>query len=138
MSREWRFEELKIDQRASYLHQVTKKDVDDFAVISGDMTALHIDPVYARKEHFRDRVVHGMFLGALVSRLVGMELPGKYSLLLSAHLYFKKPVYIGDELIVEGKIRHKSESTRIVDMHIGILRNKETVTEGLVHVRVLF
>ena len=136
-AQEWLFHELQIDQQASYQYRVAEKDLDAFAQVSGDMNPLHMDPVFAKDEQFHGRVAHGMFLGALVSQLVGMRLPGLYSLILTEQLDFKKPVYIGDELFIEGRIRHRSEATKIIEIQISIIRNGESVSEGMVRVRLL-
>jgi 3-hydroxybutyryl-CoA dehydratase len=77
-----------------------------------------------------------MFLGALVSQLIGMHLPGRDSLLVRETLEFKKPVYVDDVVIVRGTLASKSESTHLVEMTIAIERGNDTVATGVAHVKV--
>ena len=100
------------------------------------MNPLHVDDRYAKTTKYGRRVVHGMFLAALVSQLIGMQLPGKRSLLVSETLAFKKPVYIGDTVVVKAVTASKSSSTRLVELSISIARAAEVVAAGNAVVRV--
>lgn len=131
------FASIAVGESASFEHHVTADDVDTFATISGDSNPLHVDDAYAKATSFGKRVVHGMFLCALVSQLVGMHLPGKRALLMKESLEFSKPVYIGDTVSVSGTVGAKSESTRILSIDISITAGGNTVAEGAVSVRVL-
>lgn len=136
-AKEKKFEDIKIGDSASFSRIITDKDLINFSDVSGDYNPLHLDEEYAVRTEFKGRVVYGMFMAALVSRLVGMELPGKRALLLKESLEFKKPARIGDRVRVEGKVAHKSTGTRILELLIKIIRGKEILTAGTVHVRVL-
>ena len=131
------FESLKVGESASLLHQITEQDIGQFSRLSGDYNPLHSDDSYAREAGFASRVVHGMFIGALVSQIVGMRLPGKYALLMRESLEFKKPVFIGETLVIEGTIAAKSEATKIIELSIIVTRGGEIIVLGNVHVRVL-
>ena len=131
------FEDIKIGESAFFEKVILESDLDKFAELSGDYNPLHIDNNYAAQTELNSRVVHGMFLGALISRLVGMELPGKRALLMKECLEFKKPVRIGDELLIEGKVVHKSKATQLIELYIEISRDKEIVVVGVIHVKIL-
>ncbi len=131
------WDSIAVGERASLEHVVTAEDVDSFAVISGDHNPLHTDATYARKTQFKKRVVHGMYLAALVSQLVGMHLPGKRALLMKESLEFKKPVHIDDVIRVEGHVTAKSDSTKILTIDISISVGSTHVAGGVVSVRVL-
>ena len=131
------FESLKVGESASLLHQITEQDIGQFSRLSGDYNPLHSDDSYAREAGFASLVVHGMFIGALVSQIVGMRLPGKYALLMRESLEFKKPVFIGETLVIEGTIAAKSEATKIIELSIIVTRGGEIIVLGNVHVRVL-
>jgi 3-hydroxybutyryl-CoA dehydratase len=130
------FSSLQIGEESSLTHRVSADDVDGFASLSGDHNPLHVDDDYAAQTPHKRRVVHGMFLGALVSRMIGMQLPGVRSLLVRESLEFKKPVHIGDEVTVLGKIMNKSESTRLVQISIVIKCGDTIVATGDAHVKV--
>ncbi len=127
---------LRVGETASFEHTISEADVRAFADLSGDHSPLHIDDVYAHASAYAGLVVHGMFLGALVSRLVGMHLPGKRALLLAESLTFKKPVYIGDTVHVEGVIAHVSDATQSITVDIRIHAGGVLVAAGEVHAQV--
>jgi len=131
------FSSLVIGETASVKRCITLDDVNAFAALSGDFSPLHADKAFAASTLFGKQVVHGMFLGSLVSQLVGMQLPGRYALLLKIELEFKKPVFIDDTVIVRGILTTKSMSTKIIEVKISITRAHELIATGKVHVRVL-
>jgi acyl dehydratase len=131
------FHSLKVGEVASLTHRITDADVDSFASLSGDRNPLHVDDDFAAKTSFKKRVVHGMFLGALVSQLIGMQLPGRRSLLVRESLEFKMPAHIGDEVTVTGTLASRSDSTRLVQITFVINRGKDIVASGEAHVKVV-
>jgi 3-hydroxybutyryl-CoA dehydratase len=131
------FESLRVGETCTRTHTITAEHISAFAAISGDHNPLHMDESYAAVTQFKKPLVHGMFLGALVSELVGMHLPGMRCLLVKETLEFKLPVFVGDTVHIEGTLAHKSEVARILEIHIRILRDADTVAEGTVHTRVI-
>lgn len=131
------FEDLREGETASFEVVVDDAAIAAFASLSGDANPLHTDAAYASKTQFDRCIAHGMLLGAYVSRLVGMHLPGKRSLLLKETLEFKKPVVSGSRIQVVGTIVKKSESTRVVELAITITSAEEILCSGTAHVRVL-
>ena len=136
-AREVVYASLVEGEQASFSHLITEADVDIFASLSGDHNPLHTDDTYAATTQFGKRVVHGMLLGSLVSRLVGMHLPGRYALLVKETLEFKKPVLIGDTVMVTGTLTRKSDATKLIDIQVVIAVGDTVVTRGEVMVRML-
>ena len=130
------FASISVGEAASFEKIISEDDVRAFAVLSGDYNPLHMDDAYARSTSFGARVVHGMLLAGLVSRLNGMQLPGKRALLMKESLEFKKPVYIGDTVTVEGTLTRVSPATHIVELDIHIQVGGTLVATGNVHVQV--
>ena len=95
---------IRIGEEASFERIISNEDVQAFADISGDYNPLHMDDEYASTTEFGRRIVHGMFLGALVSRLIGMHLPGRRALLMEESIEFKNPCTSGTRL----KLRERS------------------------------
>ena len=131
------FESLTIGESASLEHMISENDIARFSELSGDYNPLHVDDSYATTAGFGKRVVHGFFLGSLVSQLVGMRLPGKYALLMRESLEFKKPAFIDETIVITGTIVAKSEATKIIELSINITRGGETITTGSAYARVL-
>ena len=128
---------ITLGESAFFEHTISAEDVRVFADISGDHNELHTDETYVKTTPFKEIVVHGMYLGALVSRFVGMYLPGKYCLLIKETLEFKKPVHVGQSVRVSGTIVHKSDAARLLEISIVITRGDEIVAEGAVLTKVL-
>lgn len=99
---------LEPGARATWSHVVTAEDVEAFAELSGDRHPIHLDDDYARSRGYRGRIAHGMLLGAFVSRVLGMDLPGSAGVTMSQRLEFAGPVYVGDRIEVEVELRHAS------------------------------
>jgi acyl dehydratase len=133
------FDDISLGQTASFQHIITEDEVNRFAELSGDYNPLHVDAGYAAKVQFGRRIVHGMFLGALISRLVGMHLPGRRCLYLSQSLNFSLPVFIGEMVEVVGKVGYKQESEKIliVETNVYKLPSNSAAVRGTATVKVL-
>lgn len=107
------FGSLNKGETVTFYRSISECDVDCFAQLSGDNNPLHLDNVYAQSTPYGERIVHGMFLGLLLSRLVGKHLPGRRALLMKESLEFKKPVRIGDTVTASGWLVSKSERRRV-------------------------
>lgn len=129
------FDSITTGEEVTLSRHITEEDVNSFASVSGDFSPLHVDESYAAATPFKRRVVHGMFLGALVSQLVGMRLPGINALLIKETLEFKKAVFIDDTVSVSAIVANKSAATRIIELNISITREDEEVTAGQVFVK---
>jgi acyl dehydratase len=129
--------DIKVGDSASFRRSFTDADVEAFAKLSGDENPLHTDDAYAATTHFGRRLVHGMLVGSLCSTLVGMYLPGKHCLYLEQNLSFKKPVHIGDELLVSGTVTAKSESTSVLTISISITNGTAEVVQGMAKVKLI-
>jgi 3-hydroxybutyryl-CoA dehydratase len=99
-----RFEELSIGQTAVISETITDSHISRFAELSGDRNPLHLNDTWAAKTRFGGRIAHGAFTGALVSRVLGMELPGTNSVYLSQSLKFLAPVRPGDTVNARAEV----------------------------------
>lgn len=137
-SKNLNFEEISIGQKVSFDLQITKEMVEKFAEVSGDYNPLHMDENYAKNSQFKQRISHGMLLGSFFSQLVGMHIPGKKCLYLSQNLNFHNPCYIDDEIFVDGTVKQKSNSTRMLEIKTTIHNKKnDLLVDGIARVMVL-
>ena len=67
-----------------------------FAEVSGDRNPIHLDEAVAATSRFGRRIAHGGILFALVSRVLGMEMPGMGTVYLGQTCRFMSPVFLGD------------------------------------------
>lgn len=93
-----KIENYYIGQSAT-LKKVFKSDeVMAFADLSLDNNPIHIDEDYAEHSRFGRRLVHGFFVGSLISAVFGTKLPGEGAIYLHQEMNFRKPVFHGDEI----------------------------------------
>jgi 3-hydroxybutyryl-CoA dehydratase len=92
---------LAVGASAVRTRVISDADIRAFAALSGDDNPVHLDDDYAARSMFKGRVVHGMLAGALISALLGTELPGPGAVYLSQTLEFKRPIRPGDEVTIK-------------------------------------
>ena len=116
------FAEIRLGDGASLHRQVTARDIQLFAAVSGDVNPAHVDVLYAKTSHFHEIIAHGMLGGSLISTVLGTQFPGPGTIYLGQTLKFLKPVHIGDTLTVTVSVtsldagnRHVVLATRCVD-----------------------
>jgi phosphotransacetylase/acyl dehydratase len=109
------FDEIDVGDHASLVRTLAQRDIELFAAMSGDVNPAHMDPDYARTDLFHRVIAHGMWGGALVSTVLGTELPGPGTVYLSQDLHFSRPIGLGDTVTVTVTAREKFADThRIV------------------------
>ena len=127
---EYTFDEIEMGLTKQFQIIITESMIDDFAKISGDYNPLHMDEKFAQSRDFKNRVCHGMLLGSLFSRLIGMYVPGKYGLYFSQTLNFVNPTIVDDAVTVTGKVISKSESTKIIELKTTIKNSSHVLVDG--------
>jgi len=109
------FDEININDTANLTHTLTQRDIELFAIMSGDVNPAHVDPEYAKNDMFHQIVAHGMWGGALISTLLGTQLPGPGTIYLNQTLNFLHPIVLGDTVVVTVRVTKKyilSEANR--------------------------
>ena len=125
------FDQIEIGLTKKFHVNITQLLVDEFAKISGDFSPIHVDDEFAKSTKFGRKIVHGMLLASLLSRMVGMYLPGKYALYSSQTLEFHNPCFVGDKITVSSIVNDKSESTKIIKIETKITnKNKDILLYG--------
>lgn len=89
-------EDLEVGMARSMQKVVSERMIAAFAELSSDHNPVHLDEVYARKTVFGGRIAHGLLTGALISAVIGEQLPGHGSIYLKQDLKFLGPVRPGD------------------------------------------
>jgi len=98
------FEDLVVGDSAEMSFAVTESVIETFADVSGDDNPVHLDEAYAKTTPFGTRIAHGMLSAGFISALIGTKLPGYGSIYLSQTMRFRRPVKIGDEVVVRAVI----------------------------------
>lgn len=125
------FDEIEVGDSASLTRTLTEKDIKVFAIMSGDINPAHVDAEYAESDMFKKIIGHGMWGGALISTVLGTQLPGPGTIYIGQTIRFKKPVAIGDTLTVTVKAIEKNpEKKRVIFECECRNQNDDVVMEG--------
>jgi phosphotransacetylase/acyl dehydratase len=108
------FNELELGETASLVRTLTYKDVEVFAIMSGDINPAHVDAEFAKSDMFHKVVAHGMWGGALISTVLGTQMPGPGTIYVDQSLHFHRPVGLGDTITVTLKVARKIDDTHRV------------------------
>ncbi len=125
-------DELQVGASASLSRSFTQDDVQAFALLSGDVNPSHVDPAFAASDRFHQVVAHGMWSAALLSNLLGTQLPGPGTVYLGQTLRFQHPVFLGDTVraTVTVSALHRGAAPHAT-LHCSVVNQRnETVAEG--------
>lgn len=125
-----RLTEIEEGRESAFSREICAGDIDAFAEVSGDFSPLHMDAEFARARGYADRVVHGAFLAGLVSRLIGMQLPGKEAVWQNLALTFHAPTYPGYRVEVRGTVQRKLEALGAMQLAVEIRHEGKTLVSG--------
>ena len=107
------FDEIRLGDTASLVRTLTHKDIEVFAIMSGDVNPAHVDETFAKSDMFHKVVAHGMWGAALISTVLGTELPGPGTIYIDQSLHFGRPVGLGDTITVTVESREEDTRKRI-------------------------
>ena len=134
----YKFDDIKVGLEQHFSVKVDANKLDKFLEISGDINPLHSDSSYSKSKGFLDRVVYGMLTSSFYSTLVGVYLPGKFCILQGIDIQFSKPVYIGDILLVTGKVSYINEAYKQLEIKATIKnQNTKKVSKATIKVGVM-
>ena len=91
-------EDIEIGMSRSLSKTIGDAEIRAFAELSTDHNPVHLDDAYAQDTIFEGRIAHGMLTAALISAVIGEQLPGHGSVYLGQSLKFRAPVRPGDRV----------------------------------------
>jgi len=125
------FQEIQIGDTARMERPLTKEDVELFGLLVGDMNPTHFSDEYARMLLERDKLVgHSMWGGALISSLLGNDLPGPGTVYQSQQFEFHRAVELGDILTitVTAKSKDSADGSVVFDCRAVNQRDEDVIT----------
>lgn len=136
------------DQFSSPARTVTEADVVNFAGLSGDYNALHVDQEYAKETVYGGRIAHGLLGLTIASGLfTRTELNRRMNKTIVAMLgidswKFRGPLRIGDTIHLQVEIVDKKETSKgdrgIVFFKRMVVNQKgEEIQEGIIPMMIL-
>ena len=128
------YDEIAVGDFADLTRTLRPKDIEVFAVMSGDVNPAHVDAEYARTDMFQGIITHGMWGGALISAVLGTELPGPGTVFVDQSLRFETPVGLGDTITVRVEVTEKQDHGRLLLACTCVNQQGKTVIEGVARV----
>ena len=123
-------EDLSIGMTSSFEKTITAKDIDAFAVITGDTNPVHLDEEYAATTPFKTRIAHGMMSAGLISTVLGTQLPGPGCIYLDQQIKFRAPVFINDTVVATVTVEDINQRRGRVSLKTQCFVNDKMVADG--------
>jgi len=123
-------EDIEIGMTRGLQKRVTDHDIALFAEVSTDRNPVHLDDAYAQDTIFEGRIAHGMLTAALISAVIGEQLPGHGSVYLGQSLRFMAPVRPGDLVRAEVRVLAIDHARRRVTLETLCLVGDTVVLKG--------
>jgi len=129
------FDEIKVGDTASLTRTLTRHDIEIFAAMSGDINPIHTDEEFAHHDLFHRIIAHGMWGGALISTVLGTELPGPGTIYLSQTLAFHHPIAVGDTVVVTVAVKEKKTREKSILLQCRLTnQDGQAVIDGIADV----
>ncbi|MDE2875374.1 MAG: MaoC/PaaZ C-terminal domain-containing protein [Gemmatimonadota bacterium] len=107
---------------------VTPDRMAAFTALSGDTNPIHMDRQSARDFGHPEQMAYAGLLLAEVSRIIGVHLPGPGAVCVSYHFDFTAPVSVGESVLFETVVAHRSEAAGVVLLEFTARREHDLVT----------
>lgn len=126
------YNEINVGDEAQQKRVLTANDLYVFAHASGNLNPMHMPE--AADENPHEIVAPSMWVGALVSSVLGNVLPGAGTLYKSQSLTFLNRAHVGDELTVIVRVTEKRPGNVVILETRIIGRGSDPVAEGVAEV----
>ncbi|OUD11739.1 bifunctional enoyl-CoA hydratase/phosphate acetyltransferase [Thioflexithrix psekupsensis] len=108
------FDEINIGDTACLTRTLTFEDISLFAMASGDVNPTHLDLEYASSTGSGKVSGHSLWQGALISNILGTQLPGPGTVYRRQDLQFSRPILLSDTLTVTITVSCKNDQDHTV------------------------
>ena len=110
--------------------EITHMDLVRYSGASGDFNPIHTDPDFAKNVGLDETIAHGMYVMALVGRLITNWIHPKQ--LQSYGVKFKAMVKPSDKISCLGKIKRKKEEDgkKLITLAVQALVNEQICVSG--------
>ena len=123
-------EDLHVGMQATFAKTITEADIAQFAEVSGDHNAVHMDEAFAATTRFGGRIAHGFLSASLISAAVANHLPGPGTIYLSQQLNFRAPVRPGETVRASVSVRAIDVARRRVTLDTVCRVGDKVVIDG--------
>ena len=127
------FDEIAVGESASLVRALDKTDVETWAVMTGNINLIDLDPGPADTSMFARGGGQAGWAAVLFTTLTGTQLPGIGSIAQRVEVKFVRPVAMGMPLTVRATVKDKRPDTKIIVLEcVATNAAGEVVAEGCV------
>ncbi|OWU86057.1 bifunctional enoyl-CoA hydratase/phosphate acetyltransferase [Oceanicola sp. 22II-s10i] len=116
------FDELEVGDQSELKRLVTADDLIVFANVSGNHNPMHIFDADGDGDGLDEAIAPGLYVGSLVSAVLGNVLPGAGTLYRAQSFTFHARAHAGDELISRVTVTDKNDRTFTVTLATEVRR----------------
>ncbi len=116
------FDELQVGDHSDLKRLLTQDDLIVFANVSGNHNPMHIFDADGDGDGVTEAIAPGLFIGSLISAVLGNVLPGAGSLYRAQSFVFHNRAHAGDELLSRVTVTDKNEATQCVTLATEVRR----------------
>ncbi len=127
------FDEIALGESASLVRALDKTDVETWAVMTGNIDLIDLDPGPADTSMFARGGGQAGWAAVLFTTLTGTQLPGIGSIAESVRVKFVRPVAMGMPLTVRATVKDKRAESKIITLDcVATNPAGEVIAEGTV------
>ncbi|MCP5074981.1 MAG: MaoC family dehydratase [Rhodobacteraceae bacterium] len=123
-------EDMEVGMSRSITKTLDDAVVKAFADVSEDRNPVHLDEEYAKGTMFKGRIAHGFLTGALLSAIIGEQLPGHGTIYMKQEMKFLAPVPVGSEVTATVTVAEINAEKRRVKLDCACTVGDTVVLKG--------
>lgn len=89
------FSDLSVGMTSRRSYLFSEERVEVFSALVDDRAPVHVDAMFAKRQGFEGKIVHGLFVQSILSGMLGNEIPGPNSIINSLSMKMHHPILIG-------------------------------------------
>lgn len=122
-------EQVHVGDRLPTLERVvTREDVKEYAVASGDQNPLHLNDDAAKAAGFPGVIAHGMYTMSHLATCI-VRWAGDVSALARLRVQFRAPVLAGETIVAGGKVIDVQTDRRTATLDVWVTVERDGKTE---------
>lgn len=75
-----------------------------FTELTGDVNPIHWDVEAAARAGYPAPIVHGMLAACMIGKVIGVDFPGKGTVIVDRYFQFLRPLFVNTQYIISLKI----------------------------------
>jgi acyl dehydratase len=114
---------------------ITKKEVEEYAALTGDYNPIHFNEEFAASTIFKKPIVHGPLLLIMITSIFANDFPGPGTIYLGHEYKFLKPIYINEPISIQISLINKNEKNHLFVSTKCFNKDRELIFEGIARLK---